>query len=542
MYPWPTTAGTDTFSHLAVVNQIIHDHGTSHFLASYPFIFHSILATLSLLSGANPLFVISNIYPFVYPYSLLLSFLLIFFITKNEVVAFFSTILTLSIYEHGGYLATYLPFPSSIAFIFLYTSFVACFILPSSKYNIVLIVAPVIITILMYPSAIFVSIPLIAYLLIKQGHLTERLSLLYKAIFGAIIIGGLSLIVVFYVIFPLAMISIPEIQIVSIIVITNNLDNALLHFTLGYSIIQAIAIICGLAISWIKVSGFKRFQISSLPNTNFGVIALMGTAYLIVLFSPMRYTHRTELYLRPFYMLLIVLVAYIASMAIADLLHLGDRIPGRKSIAIVLIMVIILVPISYEKTQRQANYLLYGETRTPTSDEMIAFTWIAEQTVPGDYILTDMATGFIIRGVVFRNASTSFTLDGESRSPNSFTNLSQRIFDFFNATEENLNLTYSALLEDSHLLNYTSSIAYIVVSPRTNMWISRAREGRLIRTASYEYALEMNDSSWSKFNSTMFDLVYSVGDVRVLTFNIGTVMNHNIQNTKIIADCSVKYK
>ncbi|MHA1863845.1 MAG: hypothetical protein ACTSWA_08755, partial [Candidatus Thorarchaeota archaeon] len=334
-YPWPTTAGTDTFSHLAVINQIIHDQGTDHILASYPFIFHTIVATLSLLSGANPLFVISNIYPFVYPFSLLLSFLLIFYITKNEAIAFLSTILTLSVYEHGGYLATYLPFPSSIAFIFLYTSFVACFILPSSKFSITFIVALVALTILMYPSAIFVAIPLITYLLVKQGHLTERFSFLYKTIFGGIIIGGLSLILLFYILFPLAMISIPEIQIVSIIVITNNLDGALLHFTYGYSILQAIAIICGIAISWIKVRGFKRFQLPSLADMNFGVIALMGTAYFIVLFSPMRYTHRTELYLRPFYMLLIVLMAYIASMAITDLLRLGDRFPGRKSLAIV---------------------------------------------------------------------------------------------------------------------------------------------------------------------------------------------------------------
>ena len=74
--PWPTVAGTDTFSHMAAINQIIHNQGTDNIIGGYSYVFHTIIALLVLLSGANPLFVMINITSFVYPFSLLLSFLL----------------------------------------------------------------------------------------------------------------------------------------------------------------------------------------------------------------------------------------------------------------------------------------------------------------------------------------------------------------------------------------------------------------------------------------------------------------------------------
>ncbi|MFW9844847.1 MAG: hypothetical protein ACFFEV_09745, partial [Candidatus Thorarchaeota archaeon] len=243
MYPWPTTAGTDTFSHLAAINQILYDQGTAKIIDGYPYVFHTLIAVLCLLSGGEPLWVISNIYPFIYPYSLILSFLFLYFITKNSRLSFIATLCTLCVYEHGGLLATYFPFPSSFTFIFLYTSYMACFMLKPSYYNSGVIVSLVILTVLMYPSALFVSIPILVYLLIQNEFLPEKLSVLYKFIFGGIIIGGGVLILAYYIVLPLLAIATPSIALFSSFSITDNLDSALLHFSLGYSILQGIGLI-----------------------------------------------------------------------------------------------------------------------------------------------------------------------------------------------------------------------------------------------------------------------------------------------------------
>lgn len=519
LYPWPTTAGTDTFSHLAAINQILYDHGTAKIIDGYPYIFHTLVAVLCLLSGGNPLWVISNIYPFIYPYSLILSFLFLYFITKNSILSFVATLCTLCVYEHGGLLATYFPFPSSFAFIFLYTSYIACLILRPSYYNAGLIVSLVTLTIFMYPSALFVSVPILAYLLVRTGFLPKTLSILYKFIFGGIIIAGGILILVYYAILPLLSIPAPVITLNSSFTIIDNLDNASLHFNLGYSQLQGLGLVTGLVICWLAVQG-KRIQHKWTENTNYGFIALLGTAYLIIFFTPMRYVHRTELYLRPIYSLLIVVVAYTIALLLIQSVPFLRTVAKRKSdILVLILLLLIMMPISAEKTVQQGLYLAYGETRTPDADEFSAFTWIASRTTPGDYILTDMATGYIMRGTVFRNASTAFTLDGESKSPNSFPDLTQRIFDFLNSSLDTVNTTISALLDDETFQSYATSIAYIMISPRTNMWISRARDGSFIRTASYQFDLGQNDTSWAKFNSSLFEVVYSIGDVRVLQFN-----------------------
>ncbi|MFW9843770.1 MAG: hypothetical protein ACFFEV_04275, partial [Candidatus Thorarchaeota archaeon] len=275
----------------------------------------------------------------------------------------------------------------------------------------------------------------------------------------------------------------------------------------------------GLTICWLGIKG-KHIQHEWTEKINYDFIAILGTAYLIIFFAPMRYSHRTELYLRPIFSLIIVLTAYtIAVLLIQSVPHLRRLATMRSDILVLILLLMILIPISAEKTAQEMTYIVYGETRNPDADELNAFTWIADRTLPGDYILTDMATGFIMRGTVFRNASTSFTLEGESKSPNSFPDLAQCIFDFLNSSLDNVNDTISSLLNDDTFQSYASSISYIMISPRTNMWISRSRDGPLIRTAPYRFDLGENDTSWTKFNSSLFEIVYAIGGVRILQFN-----------------------
>jgi len=524
MFPYPMTSGTDTFSHLAVINQIIHDNGSSHITSGGLYLYHAIVAQFCIISGANPLWVISNIYPIVYPVSMVLMYQFLFYISKNSKMSVIATIGTLSVYEHGGLLATYYPFTITFAFVLLYLCFIACYILEPSWFNLGLIITLASIAILAYFYAAFVLIPILAYLLVRQGFVPKHLSVLYKILFGGIIIGGGALIVTFYFIFPSLLGSTPEIEIAAFFTFEDTLAISLSHFTTGYSIWQAILMIVGLALSWSVVFSKRKIDHPWLTDFNFEILALLGTAYLIVFFTPISYAFRTELFVRAINLLLIVTSIFIiAAFTIIVFSYLIEKIkavPGKKlvqnTVTLCFVMLLIFVPVSYEKTNRQITYLWYGETRTPTSDEMDAFNWIANNTVPGDYILTDMATGFILRGVIFRNASTSFTLDGRIKSTNSYQNLSMALFKFMNCTLHFVVDNYINLLEDETLTKYTSSIAYIMISPRTNYWLSQAREGIFRRTASYSYEINQADPSWRKFDSSYFNVCYSVGGVRIL--------------------------
>ena len=533
MFPYPATSGTDTFSHLAVISQIVYDNGSAHITSGGLYLYHTIVAEFCIISGASPLWVISNIYTFVYPLSMILMFQFLFYITKNSKLSVFATIGTFSVFEHGGLLANYHPFTITFAFVLLYLCYVACYILDPSWFNTGLILTLVGIAILSYFYSAFVSIPLLAYLLVRQGFIPKQFSVVYKILFGGIIVGGGVLILAFYFIAPSILGETPEIQLAAFFTFKDNLNSASSHFTLAYSGWSTIGMIGGLVICWLAVLGKRKMNHPWLEDFNYEIVALLGTSYLIVFFAPISYAFRTEFFIRSINLLLIVTSIFILSVFILtsfSFLIRRTRAVSRlnlvqHTVILCFVMLLIFVPVSYEKTNRQIKYLQSGETRSPTIDEMDAFNWIANNTSPGDYILTDMATGFILRGVIYRNASTSFTVNGRSISAYGHPNLTRHVFDFLNCSLHWVIDNYTQLLANEILQNYTSSetlenylssIAYIMISPRTNNWISRYREGIISRVAGYGFQLEGRDPAWTKFDSSYFEVSYRVGDIRVL--------------------------
>ncbi|MBD3405014.1 MAG: hypothetical protein GF411_02625 [Candidatus Lokiarchaeota archaeon] len=516
--PWPMISGTDTFSHMAAIQQIIHDNGTIYIVEGYTYIFHIMLATISLTSGAHPLWVMNTVQLFVYPLSLVLSYILLLKITDNASLSFLATICTLTVYEHGGLLATYYPFPSAIAFIFLYMSFVGCFILPRTNTSTGIILLLTAITIVMYVNAIFVAVPLLAYLLVNQGFLENPISkFLSKLIFGIIILGGGILILLYYFFFPLLQMPQPEISILSTLRFSNNFENAFLHFSLGYSYLQIIALLIGLVIVGVNAYVFTFLRGRRFKNFNYDLVFLLSLSYLIVFFAPLQYTHRIEMYFRPFFLLLILLPIYILATRSYSL-NAPSKIGSKSAKVLFIITMLLIIPISYEKTITQASFVYYGESRSPIYNEMMAFQWVANHTSESDYILTDMATGYMIRGILFRNASTSFSLDGRPKSPHGFPSLAEDIFAFMNSSVDSVEEAYQNVLNNSIIREYTTSISYIVISNRTFNWIEQARNGSLIRSAQYKTEPYESDPSWTKFNSTYFEVVFEIGFVRVLKF------------------------
>lgn len=522
-FEWPYLAGTDTFSHLAAIQQILYDGGTSNIPGSYSYSFHSIAAAFCVLSVCSPHWLMSTMYLVVYPFSLIISFILLTMVTKNVSVSFIAMCVSMTVYEHGGLLATYYPYPSTFAYVFLYMIYIGFYVVKPSRLGLGLLLFAYLLVATSYPGAIIASLPIMAYLLSKGGFLSPDFSNLSKYVF----IGFLSLesilILIYNVLGPLIGSNMPTITLLPGVLLTSTWDSAYLHFSLAYSITSAVALTMGilLAISVSKKPQF--FEELGIDNEGLVFASLVSATFLGFFFAPIQDSFRTEMFVRPFFSTMIVVFLFIIMYAATHnplklrLPDFGKRIGRRrKSIIVIALTAILLVPISFEKLNVQATYLQFGEPQNPHPDEYDLLLWLENHTIPGSYILTDMSSGFYLRGLIFRNASTSFMIDGIAVSPYNYPNLTNRVFDFLNSTIENVNITYYNLMQDPTIVQYTNSIQYILVSPRTNTWISRARNDVFSRYAPYRYEMDIDDPAWTKFSDGIFRLVAQKGDARIL--------------------------
>jgi hypothetical protein len=158
-------------------------------------------------------------------------------------------------------------------------------------------------------------------------------------------------------------------------------------------------------------------------------------------------------------------------------------------------------------------YVSYASTVPNLSnisrDEYLAAEWIEKNSSPGSYILTDPSTGFILRGLTLRNASTAFILDGHTPSPETGpgANLSVAIRGFFLETDP---FNFS-----SRLSSFPTTPDLIVITNRTSTWIKS--------NSNNVYCAPTNDALMSfpgasKFSTPFFSELFSRDSVKI--FNI----------------------
>ena len=103
----------------------------------------------------------------------------------------------MAVYQHGGLLATYYPYPSTYAFVYLYTIYVVIFTLKPTNRNLTMIIIAYSLIIMSYLGAFLVSFPLVLYLLTKRGFFKSKYSIFYKLLFSIMIVGGVILFVIY---------------------------------------------------------------------------------------------------------------------------------------------------------------------------------------------------------------------------------------------------------------------------------------------------------------------------------------------------------
>ncbi|MFW9843610.1 MAG: hypothetical protein ACFFEV_03460 [Candidatus Thorarchaeota archaeon] len=391
-FPYPKSPGTDSFSHLAAINSIIYSHGTNNILGNYSYIYHSIIASFTLLSGGDAIWCNNALISFTYPYSLVITFFFLVSITKNTFLSLLATIGTLAVFEHGGLLATYYPYPSSFAYIFIFTIYTSSIIFRGEKKALVALLLAYCIAVVLYIALLIVSAPILVYLLEKGNYLPSKMKGISRAIFALAIIGATLLIILVYIIFPLS--GYPDFEYnLMRIAIKNTIDVAIYKFTLSYSIGQIIAMACGILILISLVFHSNQRVIKRLEELDSELILLVTVSYLLFFFAPLEFAYRTEEFIRPLFVLLMIIAAY-SVFSIIEFIRPDSEFyeirifkTNKKVKAAVLLTIIVLIPINYGQVNAEIDYLLSRQHVMPENSEMDIFRWIENHTEIGDYIL-----------------------------------------------------------------------------------------------------------------------------------------------------------
>lgn len=169
------------------------------------------------------------------------------------------------------------------------------------------------------------------------------------------------------------------------------------------------------------------------------------------------------------------------------------------SLCLLPLTILIMSPLFY-------NYASSDIFAYVSDEEYNAMQWISRNTPATSYILTDPSSGFLVRGLSLRNASTYFMLpDGRMPADSSllYPNLESDLHRFFS----------SQSLSDSllHLRAISFEQTYVMVTSRTVYWADSSVEAVIYRpTMSGNYT----SVTW-KLRPPYFVELYSSNTVRI---------------------------
>ena len=372
-----------------------------------------------------------------------------------------------------------------------------------------------------YPSIILTTLPVVLFLWSKWNRSSSDSSNLIKRIMQLGIFGVLVLFVVFYLISPYSDINLDGfVLLIPQLTITNTLFSRVYILIIAYSTMQASLFFIGFFLLFLSTRDSKPSLLITKSDDEFVFWIIMF--YLVVFFAPLEFSNRVEMFIRPFIAICIIIGA---ETLVRGFDHSEFNLVRRRSITYKtklrnrsFFFIVMLVLAAVGPTTIAMEYTLRVEPHNPTYDEYNAFNWLSKNVPEGGYVLTDPATGFLMRAFTLRNCSTSFLESGTFPYPLKHESLLNQLFLFFNASKEDDDAPYDKIL------NMRGSITFVVVSPRTSSWLYEARQGRISLYSPYEQIIPESDPAFSKFTDNGYELVMQFGSLKILVRNV--VMNH----------------
>ena len=494
-FAWPSQPGWDLYVHLAVSNWIFTHNGSNTLIATgnglfnvYPYLFHILVASMSYVLGCNAYDIFWAGSFFSIPSYGLLVYALAIFLTRSRIQSIFAGSLAMSISGGDSLLGPQYFFPST-AFVLL---FLLCLVSiaesPLHGLSQIVFGATLLATsYLVYFFTLFLSLGPLILVLIKRNpnsFLGRWRNPIIIATFGASILltyaGSLLL-------------SLGELSESSKVAILMNAYPIAFWLLIGAG---GVIILCRLFFN--RVLGYS-------DHLTLGYVAIV----LVLYFLPVRFSHRSELMLRPFAAILasysMVALTWIATYTRASGTDLARvlrtaRFPAKASVFLVLAISVALV---------MQPYFAYGQ-KIPSysnlsNDEYQAAAWLVQHTPRDGYVLTDPSTGFVLRGLALLNSSTAFIIHGHTPSPAENYDLAVLIYRIFytqNATELPTDMAQLPQRPD-----------FVVITTRTVSWVAVGGVN-----STYYAPTSNNIESFAglpKFSSSMFSLAASWQTVRI---------------------------
>ncbi len=511
-FNWPEASGTDLFTHLGVVQRIIHDNGGISPSDDYPYIFHALVATIGVTSGANPFLVLAYGYVLTYPVGVLIVYSFVNSIVGDSGKSLLTAGLYNFVAQGGSLLDIHYVYPAVWAFLATLVVLTNIRNLPRTKFTQISTLSSYFMIIIVYPNILFATGPLIIYFWSQWAIKSDVASGIAKRICVLGITGGLSLITLYYVLLPL--LGFPPGPVdtgVDALAMAPTLDRNVMIILMGYSVLQLMLLLLGLI--WLGWRVLHNEVTLREPADDIFIIMTV-TLYLVVFFLPFSFGFRTEMFMRPLNFICIMIGSFCFVQSARKFLprliaaRFTRTVSLSKGLSSLLLLMLLLAAVA--PTAIKMDYQMTYEPHNPHIDEYLAFEWLGSRVPEGGYVLTDPATGFLMRGFILRNCSTSKIESGRFPYPLKDMNLYDRIFSFFNAIQGEESESYQEIADSC------GEVTYIVVSYRTSCWLQLARSGNTGLYSIYAQWTPPSDPSLSKFQTPSYTLVKQFGNTSIL--------------------------
>lgn len=513
-FPFPETSASDVFKHLYAINDIVQNNGASYLFLDYPFRFHAMVSVIVIASGVDPYVLLFYGSYFAYPISIATVFGLLYSITKNLNISLVASLFFPFVDEAGALLGPHYLFPSTYAFVITFLIMILVQQNANRGFYLIIGLASYVLVAIVYPYVILGTLPALLYFGTRASdRYLKRKYISVLLLVGTI--GGLMIEFTYYGILPLLGYDIAYLDWgVYFLSIAPNLELQIDIFLRAYLIPQICLLAIGLIALFLETRNIQFKLIEDHENAR-GILQL-SLLYLVAFFLPILTATRVEMYIRPLLVLSISYGAFIIALLLirgisrARNLQMPSNLPTRAEFWV--IVVILLTAATLPTAVNMEGHIRWAP-HSPVMDEYLAFEWISAHTPEDAYILTDPATGYIMRGFTTLNCSTSIILNGFPTEYTSATPLGELIFKFLNSSSD----------EDTQLLEEIDSLVgdvdYIVISPRTSYWLASMRQGRDSHVAVYATSIPIDDPAWIKFAEPRYEYVQSFGFVHILIKN-----------------------
>lgn len=505
--PWPETFGTDTYSHVALIRLFMEEGGSNHLFSVYPYQFHVIMAAFALGCDIDP-FILVRFGSFVfYPVAIVSVYLVTQVIIKKHAISILAAVMFVFVNEGGALLGVSYTFPSTYAFI-LYMIVMSTLYIATDYFSTAIAIISLFIAVAVYYFLILgVMLPV---MLAFAKNRSKSLDVIIRKLIILSIMLEVSLILIYYGL-PI-IVGIPTYrETVLLFHFFPTFDDMIILIFQAYSWMQLGLLLFGF-IAMI-LTGVLRSE-NEREFSDYQAIFLVGLFYLVGIFLPLMEAKRLEMYARPFFAVIIVIGAasFVSTIQAffrrAGWSNLHQKVSKAESFFIITLLVTSLVPtaIAIDAHNRWSP-------SGPVDEEYLAFQWIKDRTIKGDYILTDPATGFLMKAFILTNCSTTLLFDGGFHTYWLYTELGNLVFQYLNSS------AWDDLVYYDEIQKRLGNVAYIVVSPRTIDWLWNARRGSDNVEAFYLNRFESYDPSWAKFFEPRYTLVKQFGAVSILKMN-----------------------